>query len=251
MDALTTFSDAREFARAVTLSARLGVDHQVVSPSPAYAVVGCPASGFQRRQGRLPRRRRRGHRQRRLGRLPGAIGSRARTRRRASSPRTSSGRVAIVVLATCIADAVPSAPHRPLLRRRRRGSALPQRGDDPRALTSPTMPVLTYMDGHRMVSLFRDRIGIAKANDIVDAWATLERVRCLANDVWSRRAEIDPLVRDCAAGRRRSRSTSACRARTAASAASRPARRSPGPCGAETPSRIAVARVRRRPRRAQ
>ena len=43
-----------------------------------------------------------------------------------------------------------------------------------------------------MVSLFRDRIGIAKANDIVDAWASLERVRCLANDVWARRAEITP-----------------------------------------------------------
>ena len=56
----------------------------------------------------------------------------------------------------------------------------------------PTLPVFTYMDGHRMVSLFRDRIGIAKANDIVDAWASLERVRCLANDVWARRAEIEP-----------------------------------------------------------
>jgi ArsR family metal-binding transcriptional regulator len=41
-----------------------------------------------------------------------------------------------------------------------------------------------------MVSLFRDRIGIAKADDILDAWASLERVRCLVNDVWSRREDI-------------------------------------------------------------
>lgn len=54
------------------------------------------------------------------------------------------------------------------------------------------MPVFTYMDGHHMVSLFRDRIGIAKANDIVDAWASLERARCLVSDVWARRAGITP-----------------------------------------------------------
>ena len=43
-----------------------------------------------------------------------------------------------------------------------------------------------------MVSLFRDRVAIAKADDIVDAWASLERLRCLVNDVWARRDEIEP-----------------------------------------------------------
>ena len=37
-----------------------------------------------------------------------------------------------------------------------------------------------------------DRAGIAKADDIVDAWASLERLRCLANDVWARRDAITP-----------------------------------------------------------
>ena len=78
--------------------------------------------------------------------------------------------------------------------------------------------------------------GSPRPNDIVDAWASLERVRCLANDVWSRRAEIEPSS-EPRRRRRRSRSTSACRARTAASAASRPARRSPGPSGVETSGR--------------
>jgi ArsR family metal-binding transcriptional regulator len=48
------------------------------------------------------------------------------------------------------------------------------------------------MDGHRMVSLFRDRVAVAKADDIVDAWASLEHVRCLLNDVWARREAITP-----------------------------------------------------------
>ena len=54
------------------------------------------------------------------------------------------------------------------------------------------LPVLTFLDGHRMVSLFRDRAGIAKADDIVDAWATLERLRRKVNEVWARREEIEP-----------------------------------------------------------
>ena len=43
MDWLTTFSDRRELARAEQLLARLGIDHAVVSPDPAYECVGCPA----------------------------------------------------------------------------------------------------------------------------------------------------------------------------------------------------------------
>ena len=98
------------------------------------------------------------------------------------------GRVAIVVLATCIAD-----PSRLRLIAHFSGDvaeALPYlNAEILKGSYVPTLPVFTYMDGHRMVSLFRDRIGIAKANDIVDAWASLERVRCLANDVWARRAD--------------------------------------------------------------
>jgi ArsR family metal-binding transcriptional regulator len=48
------------------------------------------------------------------------------------------------------------------------------------------------MDGYRMVSLYPGRITIAKADEIVDAWRTLEAIRCRVNDVWARRAEIEP-----------------------------------------------------------
>ena len=101
------------------------------------------------------------------------------------------GQVAVVVLAPCVAD----------LDRLRLtahfsgdvGDALPYlNGVLPQASYIATLPVLTFMDGHRMVSLYRDRIAVAKADDIVDAWASLERLRCLANDVWARRDAITP-----------------------------------------------------------
>ena len=56
------------------------------------------------------------------------------------------------------------------------------------------LPVFTFMDGHRMVSLFPDRLAVAKADDIVDAWASLERLRCLVNAAWSRRDSIAPSI---------------------------------------------------------
>jgi hypothetical protein len=43
VDALTTFSDPREYERALSLVERLDLVHLVISPSPAYERVGCPA----------------------------------------------------------------------------------------------------------------------------------------------------------------------------------------------------------------
>lgn len=42
---------------------------------------------------------------------------------------------------------------------------------------NPRASVLTYMDGYRLVSVQPHRITVAKADDIVDAWRTLEDVR--------------------------------------------------------------------------
>src|SRR5665647_3384823 len=43
MDALTTFTDRREFERAASLLDALRIEHTLISPEPAYARVGCPA----------------------------------------------------------------------------------------------------------------------------------------------------------------------------------------------------------------
>jgi ArsR family metal-binding transcriptional regulator len=56
----------------------------------------------------------------------------------------------------------------------------------------PAAETLTFMDGHRMIALYPRRITIAKADEIVDAWLTLERIRRQVNETWARRAEIEP-----------------------------------------------------------
>ena len=191
MDSLTTFADRRELERARALLERLGVAHGVVSPDPGYACVGAGALVLSPEA--------------RAAFLDGGgldivhAGWVDYREPRTSVPETAApqfaedvvGRVAVVVLAPCIADDT-----RLRLIAHFSGDmakALPYlNGELLKGSYVPAAHVFTYMDGHRMVSLFRDRIGIAKVDDIVDAWASLERVRCLANDVWSRRAQIAP-----------------------------------------------------------
>ena len=62
----------------------------------------------------------------------------------------------------------------------------------PGAFYNPNGPTLMFMDGYRMVVLYPHRISVAKADDVVDAWRTLEMIRLRANRVWSRRSEIVP-----------------------------------------------------------
>jgi ArsR family metal-binding transcriptional regulator len=51
---------------------------------------------------------------------------------------------------------------------------------------------LTFMDGYRMVTLYPRRIAIGKADDLVDGWRTLERLRRLVNSTWARRHAVVP-----------------------------------------------------------
>lgn len=191
MDALTTFTELKEFERAATLLGRLGVAHTVIFPEPGYANVGCPAivladeekATFLASGGADVM-------------CAGWVDYRPPAHDvPCEAPREFAedivGRVAIVVLAPCVADL-----DRLRLTAHISGDvaeALPYLNAElPQASYVATLPVLTFMGGHRMVSLYRDRIAIAKADDIVDAWASLERVRCLVNDAWSRRGDITP-----------------------------------------------------------
>jgi ArsR family metal-binding transcriptional regulator len=190
VQALTTFSDPREYERARSLVERLGIVHLVISPSPAYERVGCPALALLD-EGKAA-----------LLQAGADIVTAGWVDYRAPSAGVPGvapaafaedllGRVAIVVLAPCVAD---SAKLRLIAHFSGDvAEALPYLNAELlKGSYVPTMPVFTYMDGHRMVSLFRDRVAVAKADDIVDAWASLERVRCLLNDVWGRRATITP-----------------------------------------------------------
>lgn len=191
MAVLTTFASPDECARAVDLLRRLAIDFDLISPVPAYAAVGCPAIvlkeeararflteggldvmnvgwvDFREPAHSVP------------GEAPPADGA------------GLTGRVAIVLLAPCVADvtklrltahiAGDVSPAMPYL-----NAVMPQ------ASYMANVPVLSFIDGHRMISLSARRISIAKADDIVDAWATLEKLRRLVNDVWSARHEITP-----------------------------------------------------------
>ena len=53
-------------------------------------------------------------------------------------------------------------------------------------------PTFTFMDAYRMVSLYPHRITVAKADELVDAWRTLEAIRQRVNQTWARRASIAP-----------------------------------------------------------
>ncbi len=51
---------------------------------------------------------------------------------------------------------------------------------------------LTYAKGRRLINLYNIKITIAKADDIIDAWAVLDEVKNLVNDTYRRRDTIKP-----------------------------------------------------------
>jgi ArsR family metal-binding transcriptional regulator len=53
-------------------------------------------------------------------------------------------------------------------------------------------PLVTFMDGYRMIVLYPRRIAVAKADDIIDGWRTLEMIRRMVNNIWARRSHIEP-----------------------------------------------------------
>ena len=60
------------------------------------------------------------------------------------------------------------------------------------ASNTPAGDTLTYMEGHCMVVVYPRRITIAKADEIVDGWLTLERIRRMAEQTWANRDGIEP-----------------------------------------------------------
>ena len=101
------------------------------------------------------------------------------------------GRAALTVLAPCVAD-----PTKIRVIAQVSGDASAAfcylNAEMSRASYNLSAPTLTYMEGHRMVSLHPHRIAIAKADDLTDAWSVLARIRSLVTDVWSRRDQMTP-----------------------------------------------------------
>ncbi len=188
---ITTFARRSDFRRAQDALAESGLPCETVSPHPAFARVGEPAVIVD---ARTP------------GRLAAAgwhdlacAGWVAYRPSNASVPAQPPpeypddifGRAAVMVLAPCVAD-------------KSRMRAIAHISGDlarvfpflnaemPRASYNAPGPVLTFMDGHRMVSAYARRVAVAKADGIVDVWRVLEELRRRANETWARRLEIEP-----------------------------------------------------------
>lgn len=188
---LTTFPNQVEFEKACERLASAGARYGIVSPSPGYGCVGVPAVVVKQEE-----------QVRSVTAATDAfvcsgwVDFRQTELRVPDSPPPRFavdifGRCAIMVLAPCVADEVrvrlvahisgDLGPVMPYLNATMGGG-----------LYCPDGPTFTFMEGSRMISLYSRRITIAKADEIVDAWRVLERIRVLGNEVWQRRETISP-----------------------------------------------------------
>jgi ArsR family metal-binding transcriptional regulator len=189
---VTTFPVLSEFQRASTVLNTTGATCERIDPTPALSLVAVPALVMSRDQ-----------RATLESAAPditfsGWVDYQIATSTMPNGPVPEEAeqggcfrRAAIMVLSPCVADYKKIrliahlegglAPLLPYL-----NAVLPQASYTPKAET------LTFMDGYRMIALYPRRITIAKADEIVDAWLTLERIRFLAEQTWRDRARIEP-----------------------------------------------------------
>ena len=187
---LTTCPVRAEFERAVSALRDMGAAYQPIDPTPALARVAVPALVVNREV-------RANLQSEKTGIVfSGWVEHRPSATLMPDGPAPEEDalcfrRAAIMVLSPCVADDTKIrlvahvegdlAPALPFL-----NAVMPHASYIPQAET------FTYLDGHRMVALYARRITIAKADEIVDAWVTLERIRRQIEDTWARRESIEP-----------------------------------------------------------
>jgi ArsR family metal-binding transcriptional regulator len=189
---LATFPQKSEFEKMRTRLNTMGLPYKIINPDPGYSLVGSPAIAMDQ-----------GVRSQLSSCSPedfmcsGWVEYRQAT---LDVPAINPpcfredvfGTASIMVLTPCIADEtkIRLIAHItgdmtgvfPYLNAEMRGACYNENG-----------PMLTFMENHRMITIYPHRITIAKADEIVDAWRILEKIRCLSNDVYARRASIEPL----------------------------------------------------------
>lgn len=189
---VTTFPVLTEFQRAAALLKTIDAACECIEPSPALSLVAVPALVMSREtrsalESAAPDIA-----------FSGWVDYQIATAAMPDGPTpeaTGQGgcfrRAAIMVLSPCVADYKKIrliahlegnlGPVLPYL-----NTVLPQASYTPKAET------LTFMDGYRMIALYPRRITIAKADEIVDAWLTLERIRFISEQTWNDRERITP-----------------------------------------------------------
>ena len=191
MAVITTFPNRDEFRRAQSRLDGRALAYEVVSPDPGYARVGAPALvvGTEARAALADGREE-------PGICAGFVDYRpAGILVPAEPPRDFAedvfGEATVMVLAPCVADTtkIRLIAHTS----RNMSQAFPYLNAEMReASYNAKGPTFTFMDGYRMISMYPQRIAVAKADEIMDGWRTLEMIRCRVNDAWTRRAEIEP-----------------------------------------------------------
>ncbi len=188
---ILTFPCPAEFAKARTCLDRLALDYAIISPRPGFSRVGVDSLVME------PEVRVSLFREVGAGVICSGWVAYQPTRITTSAalpatfPEDIVGAVSIVVMAPCIAD---SAKIRLIVHIAGNLSGVfPYLNTEmPQAMYSRETETFTYMDAHRLVTLYPQRITLAKADDLVDAWHSLEKIRCRANDTWGRRHSLAP-----------------------------------------------------------
>ena len=186
-----TFPRRSEFAKAKASLDALGLPYEAISPDPGFAKVGVPSLTLDEPAHTAL-----------YARFPNAFICSGWVDYRPASVDVPSqaptdcredvfGEAGIMILAPCVADTtkIRLIAHLsgdlsevfPYMNAVMREASYNRNG-----------PTFTFMDGYRMISLYPRRIAIAKADEIVDAWRTLEAIRRRVNEKWARRADITP-----------------------------------------------------------
>ena len=191
MAIITTFPSREEWRKAQARLDAGGLAYAVVSPDPGFATVGAPALVVTT-EARAALTDGRGD--------PivcaGFVDYRPALIRVPAEPARGFEEdvfagAAVVVLAPCVADLTKirliahtsgdMAKAFPYMNAEMREASYTAKGR-----------TFTFMDQYRMISMYPQRIAVAKADDIVDGWRTLEMIRCRVNDAWARRTQIEP-----------------------------------------------------------
>jgi ArsR family metal-binding transcriptional regulator len=189
---LTTFPQVSEFEKAQAALDSLGIEYEVIRPEPAYTLVGIPCVIVDA----TARAALAEHDMDNSFACSGWVEHRATdfvvpTEAPPTHAQDVFGKVAIMVLAPCVADlsriritahlSGDLAPVFPYLNTEMREGSY-----------TPGGPTFTFMRQYRIVCLHSRRITMAKADHIVDVWEALEGIRRRVNEVWARRQEITP-----------------------------------------------------------
>lgn len=187
---LTTFPARDEFDRARMFLQRVGAAYKCIEPSPALSLVALPALVMSREIRSLLEEA-----------VPkiffsGWVDYMAPLAIMPEGPEPNNegacfSRAVVMFIGPCVSDETKIRLIAHL--EGNLGPVLPYlNAVITRASYTPAAETLTYMEGQRMISLYRQCITIAKADEIVDAWLTLDNVRKMAEQTWRDRDMIEP-----------------------------------------------------------